>query len=82
MENGDILLRLQAQHWAHFPKHIDPTPSKQKPTRACKVCTKHNKRNETIWECKKCQVALHLPHCFERYYMINDYLSVSFPKSK
>ncbi|XP_015437848.1 PREDICTED: piggyBac transposable element-derived protein 4-like [Dufourea novaeangliae] len=29
-------MRLQAQYWAHFPKHIDATPSKEHPTRICK----------------------------------------------
>ncbi|CAD1472353.1 unnamed protein product [Heterotrigona itama] len=73
LSNGDLPLRLHAQHWGHFPKHIGPTPSKQKPSRACKVCTKHKKRSETTWECKKCQVALHVPECFERYHTIEDY---------
>lgn len=71
--NGDIPMRLQAQHWGHFPKHIDPTPLKKNPTRSCKVCTKHKKRSETTWECKNCRVALHVPHCFERYHTVEDY---------
>ena len=73
LSNGDLPLRLHAQHWSHFPKHIDPTPSKKRPSRACKVCTKHKKRSETTWECKTCQVALHVPECFERYHTIEDY---------
>lgn len=71
--NGDSPQRLHAQHWSHFPKHIDPTPSKQKPSRTCKVCAKHKKRSETTWECKTCQVALHIPECFERYHTVEDY---------
>ena len=31
-----IPMRLQVQHWGHFPKHIDPTPWKKNPTKACK----------------------------------------------
>ncbi|XP_023288038.1 piggyBac transposable element-derived protein 4-like [Orussus abietinus] len=27
----------QAQYWAHFAKHIDPTTAKQHPTRMCKI---------------------------------------------
>ncbi|XP_066585582.1 piggyBac transposable element-derived protein 4-like [Prorops nasuta] len=73
VSNGDIPMRLQAQNWGHFPKHIDPTPLKKNPTRACKVCTKHKKRCETTWECKNCRVALHVPHCFERYHTVEDY---------
>ncbi|XP_076652738.1 piggyBac transposable element-derived protein 4 isoform X1 [Halictus rubicundus] len=73
LTNGDTPLRLHAQHWGHFPKHIDSTPLKQKPSRACKVCTKNKKRSETTWECKKCRVALHVPCCFEKYHTVEDY---------
>ncbi|KAI4487890.1 hypothetical protein M0802_011709 [Mischocyttarus mexicanus] len=51
--SGGFPQRLNAQRWAHFPKHIDPTPSKSKPSRACKVCSRHRKRSETTWECKR-----------------------------
>ncbi|CAK9820278.1 Transposable element Tcb2 transposase [Anthophora plagiata] len=27
--NGNIPMRLQSQHWGHFPNHIDPTPLKK-----------------------------------------------------
>ena len=73
LSNGDLPERLDGKHWGHFPKHIDPTPSKSKPSRACKVCTKHKKRSETTWECKRCKVALHVPIRFERYHTIEDY---------
>ncbi|KAG8281888.1 DNA repair endonuclease XPF [Homalodisca vitripennis] len=33
------------------------------PTRACKVCTSHNKRSETAWMCDRCQ---------GRYYLSSD----------
>ncbi|CAD1472072.1 unnamed protein product, partial [Heterotrigona itama] len=48
-------LRLQAQCWADFAKHIDAMPRKQHPTRACKVCYKHKNRSETTCECTKCK---------------------------
>lgn len=70
---GDTPLRLQSLRWGHFAKHIDPTPNKQKPTRACKVCSAHKKRSETTWECKKCLVALHVPDCFEKYHTLHNY---------
>ena len=73
LSNGDLPLRLQAQQWSHFPKHIDPTPSNQHPKRRCVVCTKHKQRRETTWECKKCKIALHVPTCFERYHTVKDY---------
>ncbi|XP_017752724.1 PREDICTED: piggyBac transposable element-derived protein 4-like [Eufriesea mexicana] len=69
----DLPQRLHAQHWGHFPMHIGPTPSKSNPSRVCKVCSRHKKRSETTWECKRCKVALHVPVCFERYHTVEDY---------
>jgi hypothetical protein len=37
------------------------------------VCTRHQKRRETTWECKKCFVALHIPECFEWYHTLQKY---------
>lgn len=65
--------RLHARHWAHFPKHIDPTSSKLRPSKPCRVCQKYKKRKETTWECKKCKVPLHILECFEVYHTIADY---------
>lgn len=70
---GDPPLRLQAKQWGHFPRHIPPTASKAKPSRACKVCAKAGKRSETTWECKSCLVALHVPDCFEKYHSVQNY---------
>ncbi|KAK1118287.1 hypothetical protein K0M31_015329 [Melipona bicolor] len=69
----NISERLHAKHWAHFPKHIDPTVSKLRPSRPCKVCRKNKKCSETTWECKRCKVPLHVPVCFEQYHTIEDY---------
>lgn len=71
--HNDTPLRLQSARWGHFAKHIDPTPKKSNPTRACKVCWTHKKRSETTWECKKCLVALHVPDCFEKYHTLHNY---------
>ena len=73
LSRGDLPQRLHAQHWAHFPKHIDPTPSKSRPSRICKSCTKHKIRSETTWECKKYKVSLHVPICFKKYHTLEDY---------
>ncbi|XP_029054867.2 piggyBac transposable element-derived protein 4-like [Osmia bicornis bicornis] len=73
LSSGDAPERLHAKHWAHFPKHIDPTASKLKPSKPCRVCQKNTKRRETTWECEKCKVPLHLPECFELYHTIADY---------
>lgn len=70
---SDTPLRLQSKRWAHFPRHITPTEKKAHPTRVCKVCSKHKKRSETSWECKKCLVALHVPGCFEAYHTLHNY---------
>lgn len=71
--HGDTPMRLQAIRWAHFPQHIPPTERKAKPTRACKVCSKHKIRSETTWKCKQCLVALHVPICFEKYHTLHNY---------
>lgn len=47
LSSGDIPIRLHAQHWGHFLKHIDSTSLKTNPTRTCKVCAKNKKRSET-----------------------------------
>ncbi|XP_017759329.1 PREDICTED: piggyBac transposable element-derived protein 4-like [Eufriesea mexicana] len=73
LSSGDAPDRLCAKEWAHFPKHIDPTPSKLRPSKRCTVCHKNKKRKETTWECKKCKVPLHVPECFERYHTVTDY---------
>ncbi|KAL2717623.1 piggyBac transposable element-derived protein 4-like [Vespula squamosa] len=64
---GITPLRLQAQYWSHFPKHIDATPKRKHPSKTCEVCYKQNKRSATTWECTKCKIALHLPECFVKY---------------
>ncbi|XP_068976270.1 longitudinals lacking protein, isoforms H/M/V-like isoform X48 [Bombus flavifrons] len=72
-ESSDMPERLYAKYWAHFPKHIDPSASKLRPSKACRVCQKNKKRRETTWECKKCKVPLHILECFELYHTIADY---------
>lgn len=79
LSNGDLPQRLHAQHCGHLSKHIDPAPSKSKSSRARKVCTRREKRSETTWQCKRCNVALHVPICFKRYRTTEDYqFSVNF----
>lgn len=39
--------RLYAKDWAHFSKHIDPTPSRSRPLKRYTVCHKNKKCKET-----------------------------------
>uniref|UniRef100_A0A1B6FUY6 PiggyBac transposable element-derived protein domain-containing protein n=1 Tax=Cuerna arida TaxID=1464854 RepID=A0A1B6FUY6_9HEMI len=64
---GDTPTRLQAKHWGHFIVKI-PRTTKERNARRCKVCTANNKRSETVWWCKKCEVPLHIENCFEQYH--------------
>nr|XP_003706754.1 PREDICTED: piggyBac transposable element-derived protein 4-like [Megachile rotundata] len=73
MSVGNTPNRLEATQWGHFPRNIPPTNAKKNPQRRCRVCTKHKRRSETVWECKKCLVPLHVPDCFERYHTLHDY---------
>lgn len=68
LSNRDIPLK---GHWNHFPT----TLSKQKLTRVCQVDIKNEKRSKT-WECKKSRFTLHVSYCFERFYMIINFLPV------
>ncbi|KAK2577810.1 hypothetical protein KPH14_012693 [Odynerus spinipes] len=55
LSSGDAPERLHAKHWAHFPKHIDPTASILRPSKPCRVCQKYKKRRETMWEYAACR---------------------------
>jgi hypothetical protein len=60
-------IRLQAKTWAHFPMHI-PSTEKKKVTKRCVMCYRRAKRSESVWQCKKCGVALHIEECFVVYH--------------
>jgi hypothetical protein len=47
----------------HFPRKIPPKEKKCKPTRWCVVCSKHNKRRETVYYCQDCDIALCIDGC-------------------
>ncbi|KAG8174874.1 hypothetical protein JTE90_020606 [Oedothorax gibbosus] len=60
----------------HFPSSIEPTLKKKNPTRVCVVCalTYDSKgqriRRESRYQCKKCNVALCVDPCFEKYHTV------------
>ena len=58
-------LRLQAQYWTHFTRHIDGTPKKKHPT-MCKVC--YEKKNEAKRPGNAQNVTLHSSECFIKYH--------------
>ncbi|KAI4476498.1 hypothetical protein M0804_013529 [Polistes exclamans] len=71
MSLGSTLNRLQTTQWGHYPKNIPPTNANKKPQQRCRVCTKHKKRSETVWEFNKSLVPLHVPDCFKRYHTLH-----------
>nr|CAD7433620.1 unnamed protein product [Timema monikensis] len=65
---GPSPLRLQTKNWAHFVMKIPPTATKANPTKRCFVCTQKKVRSETVWQCEKCEIPLHIPTCFRDYH--------------
>jgi len=52
----------------HFPsKYVNNSTIRNNARRKCVICAKHNKRRETHYECKKCDVGLCIVPCFELY---------------
>lgn len=62
-------LRLSARH---FPDVIPSTEKKEKPRRACHVCRwttiGQQRRKDTTWMCRECDVPLCLPECFRTFH--------------
>jgi len=56
----------------HFPTTVSPTSKKINPQRRCYVCQKlKNKRKDTTFMCKECDVGLCPVPCFEIYHTNN-----------
>ena len=66
------LFRLTARH---FAKKIEPKPGakKQNPQRECVVCSEPAKRKFSRFECRCCDVGLHIDPCFEVYHTVKDF---------
>ena len=59
-------MRLTARH---FPSVYENHNAKRKnPVRKCVVCAKNNKRRESRYECKICDVGLCVSPCFETFH--------------
>jgi hypothetical protein len=70
-------IRLQAKTWAHFPMHIPSTEQKKKLKKRCVVCYSRAKRSESVQQCKKYGVALHIEECFEVYHTQQSFYDTS-----
>jgi len=58
----------------HFPSTVPPTSKKANPQRRCFVCQKlKNKRKDTTFMCKECDVGLCPAPCFEVYHTNNKF---------
>lgn len=59
----------------HFPDHIPPTPSKDFPTRRCRVCWRRGTRKETRMYCPECpsNPGLCVPACYRAYHKQKNY---------
>nr|CAD7432613.1 unnamed protein product [Timema monikensis] len=64
---GPSPLRIQTKHWAHFVMKIPPT-------KRCFVCAPPKEvRSETVWQCEKCEIPLHIPTCFRDYHIKTNF---------
>ena len=58
----------------HFPSPYESnTAIRKSARRRCVVCTKNDKRKDTHYECKKCNVGLCIHPCFEIYHTLLYY---------
>ena len=57
----------------HFMRKVAPKTEKSKPQRRCAVCSKHKKKNTSVYYCQICDVGLCLEDCFELYHKKLNY---------
>lgn len=65
--------RLSGNFGKHILQEIVSSGTKKYPTRECKVCKLHNKRKETRYVCKECNIPLHKGTCFSSYHSKQHY---------
>jgi hypothetical protein len=64
LQQGPSPLRIQGSSLGLLCSVHSPNPTKTIPCPGCVVCKAKKKKSETIYECSKCLVALHVPDCF------------------
>lgn len=72
--SGETPLRLTQRH---FPSLVPPTPKRKDAMRVCHVCKhtsrREQKRRESRYMCKDCDVALCVVPCFAEYHEITNF---------
>ena len=54
----------------HFPEYCPPTEKRKRPLRKCAQCRKNNKRKDTSYWCKECEVGLCVAPCFKDWHTV------------
>ncbi|XP_008181189.1 piggyBac transposable element-derived protein 4-like [Acyrthosiphon pisum] len=68
----DQPFRLSARH---FPSDVKKLASGKVQRRKCIVCTRNNKRKDTMYMCQECDVGLCATPCFAIYHTKQNYLA-------
>lgn len=69
--SDDLPFRLTERHF--LSSCVTNENRKHSSRRRCVVCTKNNRRTDSRYECKKCNVGLCIEPCFESYHTIQNY---------
>ncbi|CAI6353341.1 unnamed protein product [Macrosiphum euphorbiae] len=69
----DQPFRLSARH---FPSDVKKLESGKVQRRKCIVCTRNNKRKDTMYMCQECDVGLCVTPCFAIYHTKQNYLDI------
>jgi hypothetical protein len=64
--NAELTVRLNETHFFSFCEQKKGI--KYSPRRRCAVCSSHDKRTDSRYECRKCDVSLCVVPCFELYH--------------
>ena len=71
VHSDDLLFRLTERH---FPtSYVTKENNKHSSRRRYAICVKHNRRTDSRYECKKCNIGLCIKPYFEIYHAIQNY---------